>query len=130
MLKKLFPLYKPAPFMESLPPEKVRPAYTRLRWQVMLSIFSGYTFFYLIRNNFSLAKPYLITNYGLSKGDVGLIATGLAAAYGLSKFIMGSVSDWSNPRYFMATGLILGTCLVPAALFTATWNIHNKDRNK
>ena len=107
MLKKLFSLYKPAPFIEPLPAEKVRPAYTRLRWQVMLSIFSGYTFFYFVRNNFSLAKPYLIKDYGLSKGDVGLIATGLAVAYGLSKFIMGSVSDRSNPRYFMATGLIL-----------------------
>lgn len=107
MLKKLFSLYKPAPFIAPLPAGKVQPAYTRLRWQVMLSIFSGYTFFYFVRNNFSLAKPYLIKDYGLSKSDVGLIATGLAVAYGLSKFIMGSVSDRSNPRYFMATGLIL-----------------------
>lgn len=107
MLKQILSLYKPAPFIEPLPADKIRPAYTRLRWQVMLSVFFGYIFFYFVRNSFSLAKPYLIKDYGLSKGDVGLIATGLAVSYGISKFVMGNVSDRSNPRYFMATGLIL-----------------------
>ncbi len=107
MFNKLLAIYKPAAFTEPLPADKVRPAYTRMRWQVMLSVFAGYAFFYFVRNTFSLAKPYLIKDYGMSKGDVGLIATGLAIAYGMSKFIMGSVSDRSNPRYFMATGLLL-----------------------
>ncbi len=100
-------IFKPAPFAAPLPPEKVPAAYTRLRWRMMLGIFGGYTFFYFVRNTFSLAKPYLIGDYGMSKGDVGLIATALAVSYGLSKFIMGNVSDRSNPRYFMAAGLAL-----------------------
>ena len=33
--------------------------------------------------------------------------TGLSVAYGVSKFIMGSVSDRSNPRWFMTIGLLL-----------------------
>jgi len=33
--------------------------------------------------------------------------TGLSIAYGFSKFLMGSVSDRSNPRYFMPLGLCL-----------------------
>lgn len=107
MLKKLFSLYKPAPFIAPLPAEKIGPAYRRLRWRMMLGVFSGYAFFYFVRNSFSLAKPYLIKDYGMSKGDVGLIATALAVSYGLSKFLMGNVSDRSNPRYFMATGLLL-----------------------
>ncbi len=107
MFKKLFGIYKPAPFTEPLPAERVAAAYTRMRWRMMLSIFAGYTFFYFVRNSFSLAKPYLIKDYGMSKGDVGLIATALAISYGLSKFIKGNVSDRSNPRYFMATGLLL-----------------------
>ena len=100
-------IYKPAPFSAPLPAEKIAPTYKRLRWQMMGGAFAGYAFFYFVRNTFSLAKPYLIKDYGLSKGDVGLIATALAISYGLSKFIMGSVSDRSNPRYFMATGLLL-----------------------
>ncbi len=106
MATGFFSLYRPAPFAKPLPENEVPGAYRRLRWQVMLSIFAGYSFFYFVRNSFSLAKPYLIKLYGLSKGDVGFIATGLAVAYGLSKFIMGNVSDRSNPRYFMATGLL------------------------
>jgi len=73
----------------------------------MSGIFFGYAAYYLVRKNFSLAKPYLIAEYGLSKGDVGAIATALSVAYGVSKFVMGNVSDRSNPRYFMAAGLIL-----------------------
>ncbi|MFA6434919.1 MAG: phosphoglycerate transporter protein PgtP [Elusimicrobiales bacterium] len=111
MLKRLFSIYRPAAFIGPVPEEETAPTYKRLRRQVLLGIFSGYTLFYFVRNNFSLAKPYLIRDYGLSKGDVGLIATGLAIAYGISKFIMGNVSDRSNPRYFMATGLILSGLL-------------------
>ncbi len=107
MFEKLLSVYKPAPFTELLPVEKVPATYTRMRTQMMLSIFFGYIFFYFVRNSFSLAKPYLISGYGMSKGDVGLIATGLAVSYGISKFVMGNVSDRSNPRYFMATGLLL-----------------------
>jgi OPA family glycerol-3-phosphate transporter-like MFS transporter len=107
MLAKLLAVYRPAPFSEPLPAEQVPSTYRRMRWRMMLSVFAGYTFFYFVRNSFSLAKPYLIKDYGLSKGDVGFIATGLAVAYGMSKFVMGNVSDRSNPRYFMATGLLL-----------------------
>ncbi|HNW43960.1 MAG TPA: phosphoglycerate transporter protein PgtP [Elusimicrobiales bacterium] len=107
MLSKLLAIYKPAPFIEPLPAEKIPAAYRRMRWQMMLSIFAGYTFFYFVRNSFSLAKPYLIKDYGMSKGDVGLVATALAISYGISKFVMGNVSDRSNPRYFMASGLLL-----------------------
>lgn len=106
-MPSLLDLYKPAPHIARLPKELHAARYKALRWQMMLSIFFGYAGFYLVRKNFSLAKPYLIKEFGFSKGDVGLIATGLAVAYGLSKFVMGNVSDRSNPRWFMATGLIL-----------------------
>ena len=107
MLKKILSIYKPAAHIERISKEQIDPKYRAMRFQVMMSIFWGYAGFYLVRNNFSLAKPYLINNYGFSKGDVGLIATGLSVAYGISKFVMGNVSDRSNPRYFMGTGLIL-----------------------
>lgn len=107
MLSRLLSGYKPAAHTPRLPADQHAARYKALRWQVMLSIFFGYAGFYLVRKNFSLAKPYLINEFGFSKGDVGLIAAGLSIAYGLSKFIMGNVSDRSNPRYFMATGLIL-----------------------
>ncbi len=71
------------------------------------TIFVGYASYYLVRANINVAKPYLISELGMSKGDVGLLASALTIAYGLSKFLMGNVSDRSNPRYFLATGLVL-----------------------
>ena len=57
MLSAIAEVYRPAPAIERLPQEQVPRRYTFLRWQVMLSIFSGYASYYIVRNNFSLAKP-------------------------------------------------------------------------
>ena len=98
--------FKPAPHLQELPIDKQGPLYTRLRWQIFMGIFFGYAGFYLIRKNFSLAVPYLVEQ-GFSRGDLGFAMSAVAIAYGFSKFLMGVVSDRSNPRIFMMTGLIL-----------------------
>jgi MFS transporter, OPA family, glycerol-3-phosphate transporter len=100
-------IYHPAPFAEPLPQERIDPEYKRYRTQILTTIFVGYAAYYLVRVNINVAKPYLINDLGFTKGDVGLLASALTIAYGLSKFLMGNVSDRSNPRYFLATGLIL-----------------------
>lgn len=102
-MKKLF---RPSPHIARLPQEQIDSKYKKMRWQVFAGIFTGYMGFYFLRNNFALAMPYL-QQEGLSKSMLGLIFSALPLAYGFSKFIMGSVSDRSNPRYFMATGLIV-----------------------
>lgn len=107
MFEKFTSLFRPAPHIARLPEEQQKKEYTKLRWQVFLSVYFGYAAFYLVRSTFSLAKPYLINNFGYTKTDVGLIAAGLSLSYGVSKFLMGNVSDRSNPRYFMAAGLLL-----------------------
>ncbi len=102
------------------PDNEIDPEYTRLRWQVYIGIFVGYAGYYLVRKNFSLAMPHLIEQ-GYSRTELGFALSGVAIAYGLSKFIMGSVSDRSNARTFMATGLAMSALvmiimgLVPAA---------------
>src|SRR6185503_18211695 len=47
-----------------------------------------------------------------SKAQLGLALTGLSVAYGLSKFLMGSVSDRSNPKYFLPLGLMLSCAIM------------------
>lgn len=86
--------------------DKIDGTYTRLRWQIFAGIFFGYAGFYLVRFNFNLAMPDLIKQ-GYSRGDLGFALSGVSLAYGLSKFLMGSVSDRSNPRFFLVTGLLL-----------------------
>ena len=77
----------------------------------MIGIFFGYAAYYLVRKNFALAMPYLIEQ-GFSRGDLGFALSGISIAYGFSKFIMGSVSDRSNPRIFLPAGLILAALVM------------------
>ncbi len=99
---------QPASAIPPLPPERIDPEYRRLRRQVFLGIFVGYAAFYLVRKNFALAMPDILRDYPqYSKAALGSAMTGLSVAYGVSKFIMGSVSDRSNPRWFMTLGLLL-----------------------
>ncbi|MFU2115177.1 phosphoglycerate transporter protein PgtP [[Pasteurella] aerogenes] len=104
-------------FLKASPPAKrlddalVDSEYKKLRWKVFAGVFIGYAAYYLIRKNFSLAIPYLIDEYGFTKADLGMVGVALSLAYGFSKFIMGNVSDRSNPKYFITIGL-LGSALV------------------
>lgn len=51
--------------------------------------------------------PALMQDLGFEKSDMGILASIMAITYGLSKFVSGIISDRSNPRFFMAFGLIL-----------------------
>ncbi|MGN6165487.1 MAG: glycerol-3-phosphate transporter [Flavisolibacter sp.] len=97
---------KPAAHKQLLHEKQIDPAYKKLRLQVFLGIFLGYAGYYLVRKNFSMAMPDLIER-GYSKAELGLALSGVSIAYGLSKFIMGSVSDRSNARVFLSLGLVL-----------------------
>jgi len=105
MIGKLLEIYKPAEFIARLPAEQIDSQYARSRGQMLWTIFFGYAGYYLVRSNINIAKPYMITQLHLSKGDVGLLASMLTIAYGISKFVSGNLSDRSNPRFFLATGL-------------------------
>lgn len=104
---------KPAAHSERLPEGEVEHTYTSLRWQVFIGIFIGYAGYYLVRKNFTLAMPHLIEE-GYSKAELGLALSGVAIAYGLSKFFMGSVSDRSNSRIFMPLGLAVSALIMIA----------------
>ena len=108
-------LLKPAPVTERLPAQEVDPEYRRLRRQVFAGIFVGYAAFYLVRNNLALAIPDILKEYpSYSKASLGTALTGSSIAYGVSKFLMGSVSDRSNPRYFLPLGLLLSAAIIAA----------------
>jgi OPA family glycerol-3-phosphate transporter-like MFS transporter len=110
---------RPAEHREPVPEEKVDATYRRLRLQVFVGIFVGYAGYYLVRKNFTLAMPYLIEQ-GYSKTDLGLALSGVSIAYGLSKFLMGNVSDRSNARVFMTLGL---SCSALIMIFMGTMPI-------
>ncbi|MGL5567249.1 MAG: glycerol-3-phosphate transporter, partial [Plesiomonas sp.] len=103
-------IFRPAAHRARLPEAQIDSTYKRLRWQIFAGIFFGYAGYYLVRKNFSLAMPYLVEQ-GFSRGDLGFAMSGVAIAYGLSKFLMGAVSDRSNPRVFLTAGLLLSAAI-------------------
>ncbi|HEY2574109.1 MAG TPA: phosphoglycerate transporter protein PgtP [Verrucomicrobiaceae bacterium] len=99
---------KPAPAIARLPADRMTHEYRRLRWEVFVGIYIGYAAYYLVRKNFSLVIPDILVEHPqYSKADLGLAMTALSVAYGFSKLFMGSVSDRSNPRWFLPIGLLL-----------------------
>ena len=104
---------RPAPAALPLPADRVGPAYRRLRAQVFVGIFVGYAAYYLVRNNLALAIPDILKEHPeYTKAQLGAALTGLSVAYGVSKFLMGAVSDRSNPRYFFPLGLLLSSAIL------------------
>src|SRR6185295_15109298 len=76
-------------------------------------IFIGYAGYYLVRNNLALAIPDLLAEHPeYSKAELGTALTALSIAYGVSKFLMGSISDRSNPKYFLPLGLLLSSMIM------------------
>jgi OPA family glycerol-3-phosphate transporter-like MFS transporter len=97
--------------------DKIDKSYKKLRLQVFWGIFIGYAGYYLVRKNFALAIPDLIQE-GFTKGQLGLALSGVSIAYGLSKFLMGNVSDRSDARKFMPIGLAMsGMIMISMGLF-------------
>ncbi|MBP2656420.1 MAG: glpT [Firmicutes bacterium] len=105
--RSIFDFLKPAPAIPRLPDDKVATEYPKKRFQVFSAISLGYVSYYLTRSNFPLVAPHLIKAFGFSTADIGNVRAALGIAYGFSKFVMGTWSDCSNPRYFMAAGLFL-----------------------
>ncbi len=98
---------RPAPHQPRLLDEDVQRIYPKMRWRILEATFIGYATFYLVRNNFPVVSKEMGEALAYTKSEIGDMLAATAIAYGLGKFLMGSLSDRSNPRTFMATGLLL-----------------------
>ena len=104
-------LLRPAPHIARVSAEQAQKIYPKLRWQVLESTFIGYAAFYLVRNNLPVVSKEMGQALVYSKDQIGDMLAVMVAVYGLGRFVMGSLSDRSNPRYFMALGLLAtATC--------------------
>lgn len=85
---------------------KIDREYQFWRFRTMTALIVGYSAFYIVRQNFSIAVPGILNEFGYAKTDIGWIFTGFSVVYGLAKFISGAICDRVNARYFMTLGLI------------------------
>lgn len=101
-------VFKPAPpIPEIQDQEAVKERYKYWRWRVFYGMYVGYIFYYFTRKSFTFAMPALMQDLGLQISDLGILGSILSISYGVSKFLSGMLADRSNPRFFMAIGLIL-----------------------
>jgi MFS transporter, OPA family, sugar phosphate sensor protein UhpC len=85
----------------------VKQQYKYWRLRIFSGMYVGYVFYYFARKSFTFAMPAMVRDLGFDKSDLGIIGSILAITYGVSKFLSGIMSDRSNPRFFMAIGLML-----------------------
>ena len=95
----------PPPTEPILDPEKVKQEYKYWRIRILLAMFLGYGVYYFTRGTFAIAMPEL-KKMGIDEVALGWTVTLFQIAYAVSKFTSGIIADRSNPRYFMAAGLI------------------------
>ena len=107
MFSKFINWFKPDPPIERVPKEKIDKLYKINRWRVLESTFMGYAIFYLVRNNLATVAKDIEGALGYDYNMIGNILAVSAISYGIGKFLNGALSDRSNPRKFMAFGLLL-----------------------
>jgi OPA family glycerol-3-phosphate transporter-like MFS transporter len=119
-----FRFLQPAEHIARLPGAQVKQLYPKLRWRILESTFIGYATFYLVRNNLPVVSKEMGQALAYSKDQIGDILAISVAAYGLGRFIMGSLSDRSNPRYFMPIGLLLTALCNFAFATVSSYPVH------
>jgi sugar phosphate permease len=70
-----------------------RAAFTWRPWFLLGTLVVGYIGIYLCRKNFSVANPLIRQAYGLSKEQIGKVASYSTVAYMLGKFAFGPLID-------------------------------------
>ncbi len=101
----------PPPKVAQLPIEEQKKKYPSLRMQAFMGIFIGYAGFYLIRNNLPFVTKTFKDLGQMDEVAIGWVGTCILVAYGVSKFLMATLSDRANARYFMPLGLALSAII-------------------
>ncbi len=110
--KKLLSCFQPSVHLPEIEdPDRLQQQYRRWRLRTFYSMYIGYALYYFTRKNLTFITPYLCSDLGLTKTDIGWLITIMSITYGISKFASGVLCDRANTRYLMAFGLLItGLC--------------------
>lgn len=122
-LKSFLTIFDPAPYLPEMKDEKVVGTdYKYWRYRIFYSMLLGYALYYFTRRSFIIAQPGIIASLGFDNSQLGILRSVFYITYGVSKFLSGIMADRSNPRYFMAFGLLMtGICNIFFGLSTSLW---------
>ena len=91
----------------NLPVEERRKLWFKPFMQSYLVVFIGYMTMYFIRKNFNIAQNDMMTTYGLSMTQLGMIGLGFSITYGIGKTVVSYYADGKNTKQFLPFMLIL-----------------------
>ncbi len=105
-----------------LTPELIDQKYKYWRFRIIYSLIIGYAAFYLVRQNFQVATPKMLSEFGCTKAEIGWVFTVFSLIYGFGKFFSGAICDRTNARWFMTIGLLgSAACSVCIGLANSLW---------
>lgn len=110
-MNRLRALLSPPPAAPKVPEAQAPALFRTWRIRQISTLFVGYAVFYFVRKNLPVAMPDMVRSLGISTAELGLFLTLHDVVYGVSKFGNGVLADRSNPRYFMAAGLLLSALI-------------------
>lgn len=100
--------------------DEINARYRYWRVHIMFGLYGGYGVLYLMRKSLNHVMPAIVADQGLAIADVGLLGSLFYGVYGCSKLVSGLVSDQSNPRYFMALGLLVSALVNILSAFSGS----------
>lgn len=87
--------------------EEARAKFERYKWFALFGAFFSYAGYYLVRNNLTFSTPYLNSELGFSKQDIGFISATMLISYGLAKGYMSVLADRCDPKKFLIVGMVM-----------------------
>ena len=123
-LKSLFHFWATGP---DRPPitdqDQIDRSYTKIRRQLIVFLTFGYGVYYVCRLALSVIKKPLIDNGVFTPEELGQIGAALFYGYAAGKLTNGFLSDHTNTRRFMVTGLLLSAICNIAMGFSTTLTV-------
>lgn len=117
-------IFRPALAVPLLPEAEQNQRMPSWRWRILEATFVGYSVYYLVRGNLNVVLSPMADDLGYTRAQASFILACLGPAYGIGKFVLGAVSDRSNPRIFMATGLAVSALCNFAFGFVSDYFTH------
>jgi len=102
-------------------PVEVQRLYEYKRWSVLLSLLFGYSFFYVCRLSFAIAKKPMIDDGIMDADQMGKVGSALLFTYAIGKFANGVLADRSNIARIIATGLLGSSVIIFLFGFTKAY---------
>ena len=89
----------------------VKKTYKSWRNRIFFTIWVTYMIYYIGRTNISIAKPFIMDEYGISATVMGLIGSTFFLAYAFGQFVNGFLGDKVGARRFITIGLIISSVI-------------------